>query len=317
MTIAYAASPTPRQRLVRGTPGRLRFDVVDADGEARTPTSPPTLAAVDADGVTVVASAPMTADDAAGAGAYYLDIAGSTVDELGLWVVTVTVEGAAHTFPADVAPARLLTVRELLDHEPGIDHDPDRTRSALLGAELEAEDICGRSFVPRWRRTVVDGSGTGVLALGDVDVRELLGLVVDGVEWDTADVVLERDNVRHRSRGFPRGVGNVVVTYLAGLDEPPPDIRRAVARRVRSRLYESVPAHPDRAASVTTDGTTWSLRNPDPLETGIGWVDAIYARHSARRSITDGTGDAGGLAPAHARIDVDPGADASLFHRRR
>jgi hypothetical protein len=317
VTTAYAATPTPRQRLVRGTTGRLRFDVVDADGEARTPGAPPTLAAVDADGVEVIASAPMTADTAAGPGVYYRDVTAAQAAELGVWVVTVTVDGAAHTFPADVAPARLLTIRELLDHEPGIDHEPDRTRAALLGAELEAEDICGRSFVPRWRRVIVDGSGSSVLELPDVDVRSLLGLDVDGAAWDTTAVVLERDTLRHRSRSFPLGVGNVVVTYLAGLDEPSPDIRRAIARRVRSRLYESTPAHPDRAASVTADGTTWALRDPDPLETGIGWVDAIYARHSARRSIAGGAGDGGGLAPAHGRIDVDLAAGSSLFHRRR
>lgn len=316
MTTAYAASAAPRYRLVCGAPGRLRFDVVDADGEARTPDAPPTLTAVDADGVTVVASAPMTADSAAGPGAYYLDVTAAQAATLGVWSVTVTVDGAAHTYGADVALARLITIRELLELEPAIEHDPDRTRLALLGAELEAEDICGRSFVPRWHRVTVDGSGSSVLGLPLVDLRDVLGLTVDGTAWPLDDVVVERDTIRHRSRSFPMGVGNVVATVLAGWDEPTPAIRRAVARRVRSFLYESTPAHPERASSVTADGTTWALRNPDPLETGIGWVDAIYARHSARRSVTaDAAG--GGLAPAHSRIDVDPGHDSQLFHRRR
>lgn len=309
---------TPHHRLVLGAPGAITWDSVDADGDPHELAAAPTITAVDHDGTETIASATMVADGDAAEGRWKHDIAAADIDALGEWTVTITAAGVDHTLIVDIAPARLLTMRELIDYEPSITASQAAQRRELLAAELDCEHICGRAFVPRWRRDVLDGAGVDVIELERGDVHAVHSLTVDGVAWPvtSSHIVIEGDVIRHRHRVFPIGVGNIVVTYTAGWDAPPPTLKRAIARAVRSGLYQGRTVVPDGASSYTADGATYTVRDVAPLETGIGWVDAIYARYSARKTTgDDGQGNSGVFAAAWARIDVDPGG--RLFSARR
>lgn len=309
---------TPHHRLVLGAPGSITWAAVDADGDPIQLGAAPTIAAVDHNGSEVIASTAMTADGDAAEGRWKHELDAGDIAALGEWTVTVTAAAVSHTLIVDVAPARLLTMRELIDYEPSITASQAAQRRELLAAELDCEHICGRAFVPRWRRDVLDGAGLDVIELDLGDVHTIHTLTVDGVSWPvtSSDIVVEGDVIRHRHRVFPTGVGNIVVTYTAGWDAPPPTLKRAIARAVRSGLYQGRTVVPDGASSYTADGTTYTIRDVAPLETGIGWVDSIYARYSARKTIgDDGQGESGAYAAAWARIDVDPGG--RLFSSRR
>lgn len=308
---------TPHHRLVLGAPGAITWDSVDADGDPHQLGTAPTITAIDQDGTTVIASTSMVVAGDASEGRWTHPVAAAAVAALGEWTVTVTAAGVGHALVVDVAPARLLTMRELINYEPSIDATPDVQRRELLAAELDCEEICGRAFVPRWRRDILDGTGTDVIELERGDVRTIHSLTVDGVAWPvtSSDIVVEGDVIRHRHQIFPRDVGNIVVTYTAGWDAPPPTLKRALARAVRSGIYQGHSVVPDGAASYTADGTTFTMRDVGSMETGIGWVDAIYERYSARGRADDGDPGSGAYAAAYARIDVDPGG--RLFSHRR
>jgi hypothetical protein len=302
-----------------GAPGTIRWSAVDADGEPVELEAAPTIAAVDHDGTETIESTAMVAAGDAAEGRWEHGIAAADIAALGEWTATITADGVAHILIVDVAPARLLTMRELIDYEPSITASEAAQRRELLAAELDCEHICGRAFVPRWRRDVLDGAGVDVIELERGDVHAIHSLTVDGTAWPvtSSDIVVEGDVIRHRQRVFPTGVGNIVVTYTAGWDAPPPTLKRAIARAVRSGLYQGRTVVPDGASSYTADGTTYTIRDVAPLETGIGWVDSIYARYSARKTTGDGSdsGDSGAFSAAWARIDVDPGG--RLFSARR
>lgn len=194
---------------------------------------------------------------------------------------------------------------------------------ARTETEVECEYICEQAFVPRYRRVVLDGSGTSDLVLPDWDVRAIRSAKVATAVDETfvaltaaelAALAVRSDQVLRRTDGntWYEGDRNVVVEYEFGLDAPPVDIVRAALVRFRSRLNIHRSGIPDRATSFTTfEGGTYRIALPEEFRTGIPEVDAAYGRHS-RRS-TDDNGDGRGV-PASRTLNFDP-QHYSLFHR--
>jgi hypothetical protein len=198
--------------------------------------------------------------------------------------------------------------------------------------EAECELICDRSFVPRYARQTLDGTGTSQLLLQGPaedrsfrDFRTLRSLAVapqvdetfvDFTVAELADVAVAFDGTTHRASGdiFTGGWRNVVAAYEYGLDAPiPADLKEAALIRYRTWLNMRRSGIPDRVTSYTAvDGGSYRLALPGAYATGIPDVDAAYSRYSRRmRTGTQAMG--GGPVPAGRTYSYNPQA-YSLFH---
>jgi hypothetical protein len=190
--------------------------------------------------------------------------------------------------------------------------------------EEECEWICARAFVPRYRRALLDGSGSSQLTLPDSDVRTVRAASVAPRAGQTfvaltatelAALVVQPDSTLKRvdTNIWTEGLQNVIVEYEYGLDAPPTDLLKGAKTRFRTRLNINKSGIPDRASSFTAaDGGTYRLTLPDAFRTGIPDVDAAYARYSRRvEAATEAQN--GARYPASRTLNYDPQRNA-LFH---
>ncbi len=204
-------------------------------------------------------------------------------------------------------------------------------RQKRLEVETECETICDRSFVPRYERVVLDGTGTNqiLLRMNDpvrsvADIRTIRAIKVApdldetfvaytagqlaGVSWSTDGQLTRTDGA-----AFTFGRRNVLVEFEYGLDGPQPDLVTASLTRLRSRLNLNKTAIPDRATSYTIgEMGVYRLSMPGAFETGLPEVDAVYSRYSRR----SGTGPNARKIPASRSLTYNPQA-FSLFHGKR
>lgn len=186
--------------------------------------------------------------------------------------------------------------------------------------EQECERICAQAFVPRYRRVVLDGTGTRELLLPDPNVRRIVAVRVaprvDGTFTALTSgqlaALVERDRVLYRTDGnyWTEGLANVIVEYEHGLSAPPTDLVRAAKQRLRHRMNFEKTGVPDRAVSFqVADGGSYRLSMPSAYTTGIPDVDAVYERYSLRPK----AGPNGGSGAAGRSLNFDP-QRYSLFH---
>ncbi len=193
-----------------------------------------------------------------------------------------------------------------------------------LEVEVECEEICDRAFVPRYMRTVLDGTGNSELMLSGVnDIRSIRSVKVANQVGETftaltagqlAKLAVTPDRVLLRTDGniWPEGSSNVVVELEHGLDAPPSDLKPAAMIRFRSRLNATRAGIPERAVSFTSEvGGTYRLSMPGAYATGLPDVDAAYERYSLRSGV--GGGDDAREVPASRLLNFDP-QNYSLFH---
>jgi hypothetical protein len=196
--------------------------------------------------------------------------------------------------------------------------------AALTEVEVECEWICDRAFVPRYRRVVLDGSGTATLTLPDPDIRTIRSVSVAPRAGQTfvaltstelGALVVKSDLTLKRvdSNVWTEGDQNVIVEYEFGLDYPQAQLVKAAKTRFRSRLNINKTSIPDRASSYTAaDGGTYRILLPDAYRTGIPEVDAVYSRYS-RRVQANAAAQQGSRFPASRTLNYDPQRNA-LFH---
>jgi hypothetical protein len=208
---------------------------------------------------------------------------------------------------------------------------------ARVEVELECEWICAQAWVPRYRRVVLDGTGTpdlvlpdggdevrggvlmrGVRTIRSASVAPRVGLpAVDLTAEQLAALTVRAGGVLRRTDGnvWTAGDSNVVVDYEYGSDGPPPDLVRGALTRLRSVLQLNRTQVPDRAVSFTiTDLGTYRLSLPDAFRTGLPEVDAAYGRYSRRVSPNEAPG--GRQVPASRTMTYDP-QHWSMFHGGR
>lgn len=285
-----------------------------------------TVAVADANG-TAVASGNATS---AGAGRYTFALAGQAQTMLLTVTWTATIAGASvtETSFAEVVGGFFFSLVEGRASDSTL-ADTGKYPTADLVAkrlevEVECEEICDRAFVPRYMRTVLDGTGTSELMLAGVnDVRSVRSVKTATQVGETftaltagqlAKLAVTPDRVLLRTDGniWPEGRSNVIVELEYGLDVPPFDLKRASLTRFRSRLNAARSGVPERALSFTTDvGGTYRLSVPDAYTTGIPDVDAAYERYSLRSDV--GSGEESREVPASRLLNFDPQRH-SLFH---
>jgi hypothetical protein len=161
--------------------------------------------------------------------------------------------------------------------------------------EVEAEDIAGVAFVPRFKRRLLDGTGTPELCVPDVELRAVRaasyadragGVFTALGVAEVAEIAAQPEGVLIRDdRGtWPDGHRNVIVEYEHGLDMPPVTVRDAAILRLRSKLSETRTQIPDRAVSFTVaEGGVYRLTTAGKRSTGYSEVDAAYHRAGFER----------------------------------
>lgn len=285
----------PNQRILRGTTASLAFTNVDSDGTNTAASGAVTVGVTKGDGSTLVASATATT----GSNPYLYALTAGNNTELQWLTATWTDAGdsSAHTTLVEVVGGYYASVAEIRNSDSSlldaVKYPDARLIQARWDTEVEFEAACGVSFVPRYRRVRLNGSGRATLVLPDQLVRSLRSVRVysDDVAYEAftagelaAVDVSQGAGLIHRTDGgyFPRGCKNIVVEYEHGYDRPPADVRQAFLTRVRSRLNFDKSGIPDRATTyVPAEGGTFSLATPGRggSITGIPDVDVVLARY--------------------------------------
>jgi hypothetical protein len=153
-----------------------------------------------------------------------------------------------------------------------------------------AEQYCGRAFVPRYGRTVTNGTGTQEILLQHRLPRKLLSVKVNGTTVSSfATWGLYSEGIVVRSTGvgagtsgvFTYGYNNVELTYEHGEDEPDLELRQAALRAIQYRLVGDSLGLPAEAMSAAVDVrgplTFGAVAGPD-RPTGIPEVDHVLTQ---------------------------------------
>lgn len=242
------------------------------------------------------------------------------------WSATIAGAAVVETDEAEIVGGRLFTLAEGRASDSSLanasKYPTDELAVALLETEQEVEDICDRAFFPRYRRDVLDGTGSSEIVLAGHEVRTIRAVRVAARVGQTftaltptelAALTVTDDNVLVRTdrAAWTEGRDNVIVEYELGLSAPPSGLVRAAKVRFRDRLNVARKGVPERAVSYTTpDGATYRLDMPGPWKTGMPDVDAVYARYSLR---SGAGGQDGRPVPSSRPLNYDP-QRYSLFH---
>lgn len=282
--------------VLRSTPARLSVTFygdetpLDADGAV-------TITITKADGSVLVSAAGTTHVTPADSGTYTFDLAPQVDLNVLTCVWTGTFSGSpvSITTGVEIIGGQLFTLAEGRASDSALSDVNKYPISALIDARVqvteEFERACKRSFIPRYRREVVDGVDTNgrMLLLDKADPIRLLSVKVreddDTVTtWtapEIATLTLDRQGEVARNDGdvWPTYYdNNITVEYEYGLLRVPAEIKRVALIRFKSLLVQKFTAIPDRATSWTAEGGgTFSLATPgrSGYITGIPEVDAV------------------------------------------
>jgi len=284
-------------RVARTARALLDHAFYDLDGE--TPlaaTGDVTVAVVDANGATVTTGTATAGAD----GTYTWTLpAQAQLAELRVsWTAVLDGTTVVEVDQVEVVGGFYFTVAEGRDKYQATRNSAQYTTADVLArrteVEIECERICARAFVPRYRRVVLNGSGTTELVLPDPHVRTIRSVRMAPradrtfTAFTTAQLAALHeggDRVLRRLDGerWTEGYGNVVVEYEHGLDAPPPDLVDAVKTRLRDRLTDPTSRTSDRAVSYrSVTGGDYKLATATEFTTGLPDVDAVYERYSLR-----------------------------------
>jgi hypothetical protein len=324
---------TTLTRAAKGAPTTLRHTFY-IDEEPTDASGTVTVAVTNPAGTSVSAGNATSAG--AGTGEYTYVLPGQAALTYLTVVWSATIDGTAltETTYVDVSGAHFFTLAAGRASDQSLS-DTNRYPTADLVAarlevETECETICDRTFVPRYERVVLDGTGTSELLLAHSDpvrsvahVRSIRAVSMAPALDETfvaftagqlAALAVADDGTVRRTDGtvFTEGRRNLIVEFEYGLAAPPADLVKACLTRFRSRLNLNKSGIPDRASSFSVaEGGTYRLDMPGAFKTGLPEVDAVYARYSRRSGA--GTGSTGRGVPASRTLNYDP-QRTSLFH---
>lgn len=156
----------------------------------------------------------------------------------------------------------------------------------------EFQQICGVSFVERYKRESLQGPGGRELWVKYPRITEIISATVSGTAVTVSNVLALKPHgkVLWRTDGnWVRGTAsnplNVVVEYAHGFDTPPGDIQRAALVLLRHHLVRDTTGSgiTDRAVSMTDDIGTVRLAQADIRRKryyGIPLIDATLERYT-------------------------------------
>lgn len=260
------------QLLLQGAADTLSLSVY-SDGVIADP-GVTTVGVVDETGSVIIAAG--TATSGSGAAGRTKTLTGSNTAALGRWTVTwVTTNHGTLTTYAEVVGAHLFTIAEAIAFAKGAMATAGLTAAQIAAQRFavmeDFESITGASFVPRWHRVVLDGSGNCRVFLPQLRILSLIAIEerTRGTQTWTAfteaqldDTLIHRTGaIERESLGtFTAGTQNIRVTYSYGWASPPPMIREAALRAARHQgVYSPVN---ERAISISNEQGSTSLWTP-------------------------------------------------------
>lgn len=285
------------EQILAGAAATLTASFRDQDGDLADPAGTVTVKVVRGDGTTVLAAGTATTNAGTGLRTVALTAANNTVTDL--LTCTWTDGTVTLTTTVEVVGAYYASTKQMRDSDEVLADTRKYPAASLVAArrkvEVEFEDFCRASFVPRYRRVRLDGSGDEEQLLPDPYVRSIRSVRVydtDGnytafTSTELAAIEVNDSGVVYRTDGdtFDRGEQNLVVEYEHGLDRPPADLADAFMVRLRDVVNRAHRGVPDRASTFTSDvGGTYSLlvAGRGGSITGIPDVDVALRRHSRR-----------------------------------
>ncbi len=264
-----------------------------------TPTDSTTAVTVEVlreDGTVLVPAGTATIDSQSGDGKYEFVLTPAQAGALDILTArwTGTINGLLQTVDTyhEIAGGLYFTLKQLRD-QPGLADEAKFPLSVLIEARdwiidtIEGE--CGAPFVPRYARSVLDGSGTATLTLDRPYVQDIIGITVGGVAYTTAELaallVYPGGSIKRPSGVFTAGDRNVSIRYSWGYrygfgKEPPADLKAAALAAARIHVLGTKNSDLfDRATSITNEFGNIALALPgENRPTGIPDVDAAIIR---------------------------------------
>ena len=265
----------------------------EVDGTA-TNVGDVTIGIVDALGVVVVAAGTATVNNTDGTYSYIVSnsLTGNVADWTTTWTDTST--GDDLEVPVGVVGAHLFTevAARAFDNDAFSNATtyPDSNISAARDRIADAfEDICGTSFISRYRTESLSGEGTRLLRLDEQHVTTVLTATVGGTAQTIADIVILQqpaNRLWHTGAfwSYPTVADplNVVVGYEYGHATVPTEIRLAALHVLRHELAES--DIPDRATGITNEFGNIPLATAGMRGAwfGLPVVDSVLMRYEER-----------------------------------
>lgn len=308
------------QEVLQGVAATLEWINLDGDGEPVATSGAVAAVVTRADGTVLQTSTAATADTDE-TGRYTVALPAAKTVDLDLLTVTWTDAGdsSVHTTTVEIVGGFYFNMAEATAWHTSLSSlangdGPAKFRRIRREVVNELEDICDRSFVPRYRRLTLNGGNDTTIGVGCWDLRTVEALTVDGTAWtddQVAAVQLAGRSLLLADDVWPWGFGNIVVAITHGWDRPPPRLKRAMLDRFRQLHNADKSGIPERAKSYHADqGGTFELDRASRYRTGYPDIDAVYERYSARSL------DGQQAAPAIAQLDLNP-QWGSLFHGGR
>ena len=164
---------------------------------------------------------------------------------------------------------------------------------ATTWAEAVIDDYCGTSFVYRYERDVLNGTGSDRIKLSRMFPRKIIAASIDGVALTSDEinnialhdsgVIVREDDIWE----FTTPGKKVIIEYEAGVDKtPPPDIAWATRTLARYHLIEQVSRIPERALSISSEFGNIALSQPSMSKpTPLPDVNVILNRHRHRAPV--------------------------------
>ena len=260
------------------------------DGTA-TDVGTVTIGIDDADGTEVVATG--TATTNAGSGVYTYSLA--VQDEVKILTITWTADDESQTDVLEVVGGWLFTETEIRAFQKS-----DLSSSSLFtdaaiaevrdAIAVEFETICGVSFVSKYGRQVLAGSGGRSLDVAATKLQSVLACTISGTSVDASDFAVdELAPLVFRTNGaftgptttLPR---NVTISYRHGWAVVPPDIKQAALVLARIRLISNeegtgIPAHASSWTDASGSYQAFAANAKTKRWYGMPTVDIPLARH--------------------------------------
>lgn len=216
------------------------------------------------------------------------DVASLTLEWVGTW------SGVQETIltQVEIVGNHLFTLAELRAFAGGelasaVTY-PDATLADKRGEITDQfEQICGVSFIPRYRRWTFTGNGSYCLWLPNIRVRQVLAVTVNGTAYTAPQVAalnVSRSGEVFNQGGWPYWTtpNNITIGYEHGWDFTPSKIKTIGMALAHYELTGSRLA--DRMLSMTNEFGIVRQSIPSGFErpTGLLIVDAVLCQYSER-----------------------------------
>lgn len=234
-----------------------------------------TIGVVDLDGNEIVEAGTATTKSGSGEETRYTYDLPIQSEVKSLTVTWTRSSGASLTDRVEVVGNHLFSIADMRAFDGGEYSDTDSyTTDTIAQARAYATDFLEqatkRSWVPRFGRTVVSGSGYDTLTVPHFLISSVLAVDVDGTAWTSDEIARIAVVGRHLilRRGYwPRGAKNITISYRYGYEDTDPSAARAAL--IAAADFMTADNIDPFAERMTDDGTTVVLSHQSPKVTAF------------------------------------------------